>query len=313
MTGPTAASSSGAVIGFGAVSVDRLVVVDAPLAAGKGRVVSESMSFGGNVATALAAAARLGARAEWLGWLGEDDGGVAADFAAMGVSTDRAVQVPGTGPIRATVIVGADGERFIAFDDAIRHGADREVVLAALPEAAVLLVDAYAQTSPDLVEAARYHGVAVVADLEWGDGPGFDRLFAACDHLIVPLAAGQRFTGRSDPSEAVRAIWSPGRRIVALTDGARGMWLQAEGETAPHHLPAHDVTVIDTTGCGDVLHGAYAALLALGADPPRAIVAANAAAALAATAVGGRGALPDRVAVDRLLQRADLSPGRAAS
>lgn len=295
---------AGTVIGFGSVSVDRLVVVDAPLAAGKGRVVSEALAYGGNVATALAAAARLGARAEWLGWLGPDDasdGGVAADLAAHGVSTARAGRVPDARPIRATVVVGSDGERFIAYDDAVRHGADAGAVHEALADAAVLLVDAYAARAVDLVEAARARGVAVVGDIEWGEGANFARLLAACDHLILSLAAGRRFTGLDDPAEAVRALWAPGRRLVALSDGARGLWLMAEGDAEPRTLAAHPVAVVDTTGCGDVLHGAYAAYLAEGDAPAEALRHANAAAALAATALGGRAGLPDRAAVERLL------------
>lgn len=293
---------AGGVIGFGAASVDRLIVVDAPLAAGKGRIVSETLSYGGNVATALAAAARLGARTEWLGWLGDNDGGVAADLEAHGVSTARAGRSPTAGPIQATVVVGSDGERFIAYDDAVHHGASADAVMKALEDAAVLLVDAYAVYAIDLVEAAREHGVAVVGDVEWGEGLGLARLLAACDHLILPLAAGRRFTGQDDPSDAVRALWTHDRRLVALTDGANGMWIKFEDKDEPRVLHAHAVTVIDTTGCGDVLHGAYAAFLAEGTCPREAISWANAAAALAAMDVGGRSALPDRAGIDWLLR-----------
>ncbi len=57
-------------LGFGAVAIDDLIYVDRPLAAGKGKVTSRILDYGGNVATALVAVARLGGSAAFVGWLG---------------------------------------------------------------------------------------------------------------------------------------------------------------------------------------------------------------------------------------------------
>ena len=62
------------------------------------------------------------------------------------------------------------------------------------------------------------------------------------------------------------------------------------------------VTVVDTTGCGDVFHGAYAAGLAQGLDLADAIRLASAAAALKATQRGGQAGIPTRAAVDSFLE-----------
>jgi sulfofructose kinase len=58
---------------------------------------------------------------------------------------------------------------------------------------------------------------------------------------------------------------------------------------------------VDTTGCGDVFHGAYAACIARGERVDMAIQVASAAAGLKATQPGGRRGIPDRAAVDRFL------------
>ena len=75
------------ILGFGAIAIDDIVYVDQPLSAGKGKVLQSARAFGGNVATALAAVARLGGTAGFVGWLGNSaDDAVLCDFVASGVS-----------------------------------------------------------------------------------------------------------------------------------------------------------------------------------------------------------------------------------
>ena len=56
-------------------------------------------------------------------------------------------------------------------------------------------------------------------------------------------------------------------------------------------VPAYNVNVVDTTGCGDVFHGAYAAELARGSDVETRLQIASALAAHKAQYRGGRGGL----------------------
>jgi sugar/nucleoside kinase (ribokinase family) len=73
---------------------------------------------------------------------------------------------------------------------------------------------------------------------------------------------------------------------------------------ARHH-PAFAVEPADTTGCGDVFHGAYAASLARGDALDERIRVATAAAALKAR----DGEIPHRLAVEEFL-RASPQAGR---
>ena len=70
---------------------------------------------------------------------------------------------------------------------------------------------------------------------------------------------------------------------------------------AARHFPAYAVDLVDTTGCGDVFHGAYAAALSQGEDLPRRVALASAAAALKATRRGGQAGIPYRQAVEEFL------------
>ncbi len=142
--------------------------------------------------------------------------------------------------------------------------------------ARVLFVDHYGvEGMTRAARIARTAGLPVVADLERDEFPGFDGLLELVDHLIVSRAFAARRTGRDDPAAAVRRLGSPGRCVVVVTCGDEGCWYREEGSDAVHQ-PAYRVPVVDTTGCGDVFHGAYAAALARGLDlsgacasPPR--------------------------------------------
>jgi sulfofructose kinase len=113
-------------------------------------------------------------------------------------------------------------------------------------------------------------------------------------------------TGESDPAAMVRALYSSCHTACVVTVGDRGCWYISRrlGDEV-HHTPAYRVKVVDTTGCGDVFHGAYAAGIAQGADVGRAILMAAAAAALKATQPGGRRGIPHRAALERFLQEQD--------
>jgi sulfofructose kinase len=95
-------------------------------------------------------------------------------------------------------------------------------------------------------------------------------------------------------------LWSDDREVVVVTCGDRGCWWLDRGDvTIPRHLPAYPVTVADTTGCGDVFHGAYASALARGAGVAERLRFASAAAAIKATRLGGQAGIPSRDEVER--------------
>jgi len=79
---------------------------------------------------------------------------------------------------------------------------------------------------------------------------------------------------------------------VGVTSGANGSYfVWAGGE---FHQPAFKPPVIvDTTGCGDVFHGAFAFGLSQGWELPRIAQLAAAVAALKCRKLGGRAGIPN--------------------
>jgi sulfofructose kinase len=81
-----------------------------------------------------------------------------------------------------------------------------------------------------------------------------------------------------------------GPPVVVVTEGERGSWcVSPEGQ---FHTPAFPVAAVDTTGAGDVFHGAFLFARSRGWDLRPALRLASATAALKCRALGGRAGIP---------------------
>ena len=295
------------IVGLGCLAHDHVAVTDTPWAAGKGHIVHSEDRFGGNAPNALATIAALGYPAAYLATVGTSktgDAGV-ADLASLGVSTDFIQRVAGADPVEAHLTITADGERYIAFDNsplARTPLPDQPTVDAALANASALLVDATSapQGSIDVVRAARDRQIPVVLDVERDPTAAVAELINEADHLVVPLSFGRRLTKRDAPEEVIDSLWGPQRSAVVLTDGSRGSY-GGESPGSVVHTPAFASPVVDTTGCGDAFHGAYAMALALGRDFEARVTFATAAAAVLASRLTGEPRTPTSEEVEALI------------
>jgi sugar/nucleoside kinase (ribokinase family) len=298
------------VLGLGVVAVDELLyVTDYPAAGEKVRVNRRERQCGGLTGTALVAAARLGSRCGYVGTLGDDEASraVAACFDREGIDLAHAVRRPDARPGRSTIIVDARRKTRTVFShveghfgpDPDRPGAD------VIRRTAVLLVDHHGMTGTlRAARIARDAGVGVVADFERDPGGAFSELLALVDHLVLPERFARELAGVAAAEEACRRLWSPDRRAVVVTCGDQGCWYcDSRSATRPEHLPAPAVEVVDSTGCGDVFHGAYCTGLAEGMTLGERLRLASATAALKATAPGGQSGIPTRRSVDAFLAR----------
>ncbi len=77
------------------------------------------------------------------------------------------------------------------------------------------------------------------------------------------------------------------------------IWKNAEGEG---RIPAFPVKAVDTTGAGDVFHGAFAGSLAIGKKWEEILIYSSAAAALCCSRFGARTGIPEGAEVDRFLR-----------
>lgn len=296
------------VLGLGVTAVDELLsVADYPPADSKVRVQRRERHCGGLTATALVAAARLGSRCAYAGILGDDEPSrfVLACLEAEGIDTSRVARRPEARPVHATIVVEESRQtRTIFFDPRGCEGPRVDWPPAeVIRSSRVLFVDHYGVEGVlRAIEIAHAAAIPVVADLESAEHPRFGELWAAVDHLIVSHGCAMQMAGTEDPAVAVSRLGSPQRRAVVVTCGAAGCWY-AGPEGQPQHQPAFAVAAIDTTGCGDVFHGAYASALARGLELADCIRLAAATAALKATRRGGQAGIPDLAAVEAFLSQ----------
>ena len=110
--------------------------------------------------------------------------------------------------------------------------------------------------------------------------------------VIANTLEAELLTGQADPAHGALALAARGVALAVVTAGARGCYTASDGVV--RHWPAPVVAAADTTGCGDVFCGVFAAELANGSTLERTVARAQAAAALAATRPGAFAAIPQR-------------------
>ncbi len=108
--------------------------------------------------------------------------------------------------------------------------------------------------------------------------------FPHLDYLLPNDEQLRGLTGESDLHTAARALLETGVGCVAATCGADGA-LVVDAQTA-EHVPAFDIPVVDTTGCGDAFSAGFLRGRSLGRDLRDAAVFGCAAAAHVAQGLG---------------------------
>jgi sulfofructose kinase len=300
MTGPR-------VICVGNVVRDEVFHVDALPAAGiKTDVLRYDDRFGGPAATAAVAIARLGGHAAFWGRVGADPAGDAITQALErhGVDHSGLAVIPGAKTIRSIVMVDREGERAIAVD---RKGLSGGVVPPDLPEdAGVVLVDTRWPAGAIMALGyARARNLPAVLDADGGSASDMASLVALSDHVIFSSQGASEFMGQGAPEEQLHRMMHLGANAVAITCGDKGsIWMTGGAVVS---VPAFSVRVRDTTGCGDVFHGAYALAIAEGRKPLDAASFASAAAAIKAVQGNGWEGMPDRPSVVELMSKDPLS------
>jgi sugar/nucleoside kinase (ribokinase family) len=266
---------------------------------------------GGLVATALVAVARLGGSAVFMGPLGDDYFAqfCVDDFRREGVEARYIRRVPGKSVVTAIIVAcAAEGTRMILSTAADYPQAGQEdVVEDVIACSRALHVDNF-QPAACLAAAriARAHGVPVTVDLEF-EGRREDEFLQVVDYGIIPLAFARRRYGVDRPAEAARRLFDEmsahGGEAAVVTAGTQGSWAVWDGGEL--HQPAFRAPVVDTTGCGDVFHGAFALGLARGWNLPRILEFSSAVAALKCRRLGGRAGIPSADEVDDFLASAE--------
>ena len=270
------------------------VVARFPAYAGKARILDEIVAPGGQVASALAAAARLGLRTKYIGAVGDDERGriQLRSLAEAGVDASGVRVRPGCATQFGFIIVDAStGERTVLWrrDDAL-HIDPAEIATEDIAGARLVHVDGH--DTPAVARAAaiaREYGVPVTADVDT-IYEGLEKVLPNVDYLLASLEFPERWTGIADPFDALERIQNEyGMKVAGMTLGANGSLVRCDGRY--HYAPGYDVKTVDTTGAGDVFHGAFCYAVLNNMPMLEALEFSNAMAALNCMAFGARGNL----------------------
>ena len=283
------------VVGVGLNATDTLLLVPRfPAYGGKVPFEREILSPGGQVASAMVACARLGLRAKYVGTVGDDERGriQLASLRESGIGLDDVEVRAGCANQSAYIVIDqSTGERTIFWSrpDCLRIDPAR-ITPEMIACASLLHIDGH--DTPAVERAARIareHGIPVTVDVDT-IYPGFDRVLPYVDYLVSSSEFPARWTKEPDPRRALELIQAEyGMRVAAMTLGSDGALARADGRFV--YSPGFVVNCVDTTGAGDVFHGAFCYAVLKGLPLRDALDFSNAMAALNCTRLGARGGI----------------------
>jgi sulfofructose kinase len=310
-------SSGPIAVAVGLNVVDLLVRLPGSVRPGEKHEVRELVVQGGAPAgNAACVMAALGLDVAFVGRFGDDPISLIArsELARFGIREDCFISDSASRPGVAVVEIDPhNGERTVFYNlEGYGWLQPEDLAAVSLVGVELVLVDGYdCRASRHLLQAAAGKGIHSVLDLEAGDPDALKELIALGTHVIMPLAAASRLTGRSEPGDAVTALASLTKGQAIVTDGARGSWAwTARGLV---QQPCFQVEVVDTTGCGDAYHGAYAVALLAGWPLAERMEFAAWVAAQVACGFGGRSSIPTPVQVAASVSVFSLSLQAAVS
>lgn len=283
------------VAGVGLNATDTLVLLPHfPAYGGKVPFLREMLSPGGQVASALVTCAKLGLAAKYIGTVGDDERGriQMGSLRESGLNLDDVEVRRNCANQTAYILIDqTTGERTVLWkrDECLRID---PAVLTPEKIASARLLHIDGHDTPAVARAAeiaRGLGIPVTVDVDT-IYHGFDRVLPNVDYLVASSEFPERWTSERDPFRALAMIQDEyGMKVAAMTLGARGALARADGRFL--YSPGFVVNCIDTTGAGDVFHGAFCYAVLQDMPPRDALEFSNAMAALNCTAFGARGGI----------------------
>lgn len=292
-------------VGMGITVLDELVVLDAyPQPNSKGRAKSIIRQGGGPVPTALATLARLGKRCALVTALGMDSHGrfLCQELEQFGVETSYVIYLPSVDTPRAIILVDqSKGERTVLLaQDAACALEQRFEAGQLLDQCRILHVDGH-YPEAQIQAAEKVHSRGGLVSLDIGSNrPVPNALLQYVDILVVSESYQQDGMIAGDPVKSLENLAKYHFKLIGITCGIKGSYLYFDNRI--HYEPAFKVTTVDSTGAGDVYHGALLYGFMQGFSLEHLARFAAAAAARKCGQVGGKAGIPDLQQISQFLQ-----------
>lgn len=274
-------------------------------------IENDSWQGGGMVPTALVALGRLGVRTGLIGVVGSDIYGefCLADLERHSVDTSCIVKDPEkTTDFCISIAEKSTGGRsFITRWGNCRRLTPEDLQKSYIGKASYLhLCMEMNEINVCAAKIARQQGTRVVIDADHFSPQTEENL----DLIDVFIASEKYYRVRfpdGDPEENCREIMKKGPSVVVFTLGDKGcIGVDKNGFFSLEAF--HPGPVVDTTGAGDVFHGAFIKGLLDGKTAGECARFASAVASIKCLRLGGRAGIPDLQTTEQFLQTGIVGP-----
>jgi sugar/nucleoside kinase (ribokinase family) len=270
--------------------------------AGGGTVFIDELTIAvsGAAGTAAIAAAKMGLKTLAVGGVGQD---IMADWVLarlqhFGVDTSAMQQKPGWKTSSSIVTTRADGTRpALHMKGATKDFFVEDHMFPALVDTTVFHVGGVGLTeamdkgqNARIMKAAQAAGAKTTVDVFAGspkDLPAIADVLPYTDYFMPSIEEAQALTGLSDFGDTAKYFLDMGVKACVLTLGGDGAYYHANDGTK-FRLPAFDIKVKCTCGCGDAFNAGFATALVKGFDAETCVRFAQATSALNATGLGSQ-------------------------
>ncbi|MCD6109699.1 carbohydrate kinase family protein [bacterium] len=295
------------VVGIGGATVDHLNVVDHfPEEDEKIVPLSSSIQGGGQAANTIACMARLGAKTAMIGTVGSGAIGQYAidSLKEEGVDTGCMIVQKEHAPALSSIIIDkGKGTRAIIAD---RGDLEKFVICNEMYDvirnAKIIHSDAhFPEENMELLKFARKNGVKVCIDSE-PHTPNAKEFVNFADYLLVSRRFVEKLFSH-DYEKALKEFIKRGAEIAVITLGKYGAIGMQKGDEQCTSIKAYPIDkVVDTTGAGDIFHGAFLYGILHGFDLKQNMQFATVAAGLKCRTIGGRRGMPTLNEVEEVLR-----------
>lgn len=292
-------------VGFGLCAFDYLAVVEKyPKINYKTDAIDFSKQGGGPVATAMAALGRLGIKKlAFVGKIGDDEEGefIKSALEQDGVDTSFLKVMPRVPSPQAFVWIEKNsGKRSVVLQRDKRLNFElEEIKPEPFNQTKYLLIDGRdTEAALEVSKIAKRTGSQIVMDAG-SLRSRMEDFFRIVDYFICSKNFLSSYNKKKSIEQGLLKIYKFGCKWVVVTSGEKGS-VGFDGLNF-YHEPAFPVNVVDTTGAGDVFHGAFIYGLLKMWSLPQILCFSNAVAALKCRKLGGRAGIPKLNEVNNFL------------
>lgn len=289
----------------GSINMDQTVTASKiPLKGETVQGISLNYVPGGKGANQAVAMARLGANVEMFGCVGDDANGSAMidNLSANGVKTDNILKISGVPTGLAVITVGDDDNTIVViggandYVDCAYIDSIKDELLKS--DYVVLQHEIPTETVEYVLDICDKNGIKTV--LNPAPARKLDsKILQKATWLTPNVHEAKVLFGEDLSVESALKLYS-GKLVITL--GENGVVMsQKDGSIV--HVRARKAKVVDTTGAGDTLNGAFCVMLAENKDSEYALNFANVAASLSVEKLGAQSGMPTREEVEAALTK----------